>query len=198
MDAWKTICCPIFNTDALPQKRTLETLNSQPFNVQTTSNNLPACFLWGCCVSIPSFFCSPFLQLTTCFGFFSERIMFSSTGWPLFSWLHCFCHVLFFQLSLRQALHQYLPNFDMLHNIDSQKVAQSDFLCEECVSGDRTSVTHCDVFAFSKKMLGEGNGKGGKVFFCWGVCCFEKGVTTRCNNHNNHHKSNKGYFTRVK
>ena len=42
-----------------------------------------------------------------------------------------------------QALHQYLPNFDMLHNIDSQKVAQSDFLCEECVSGDRAE-TYCE------------------------------------------------------
>eukprot|EP00913_Durusdinium_trenchii_P013081 g12281.t1 len=36
-----------------------------------------------------------------------------------------------------QALHQYLPNFDMLHDIDGQKVAQSDFLCEECTSGYR-------------------------------------------------------------
>lgn len=42
-----------------------------------------------------------------------------------------------------QALHQYLPNFDMLHNIDSQKVAQSDFLCEECVSGYRAE-TYCE------------------------------------------------------
>ncbi|CAE7499862.1 Trim33 [Symbiodinium sp. CCMP2456] len=36
-----------------------------------------------------------------------------------------------------QALHQYLPNFDLLHAIDSQKVAQSDFLCEECITGYR-------------------------------------------------------------
>lgn len=52
----------------------------------------------------------------------------------------------------------------MLHNIDSQKVAQSDFLCEECVSGDRTLVlvTHDDL-----KMIGEGKGKGGKVFLVW-------------------------------
>ena len=41
----------------------------------------------------------------------------------------------------------------MLHNIDSQKVAQSDFLCEECVSGDRTLVSHDD----QTKMVGEGS-----------------------------------------
>ncbi|CAK9098511.1 Transcription intermediary factor 1-beta (TIF1-beta) (E3 SUMO-protein ligase TRIM28) (KRAB-A-interacting protein) (KRIP-1) (RING-type E3 ubiquitin transferase TIF1-beta) (Tripartite motif-containing protein 28) [Durusdinium trenchii] len=42
-----------------------------------------------------------------------------------------------------QALHQYLPNFDMLHDIDGQKVAQSDFLCEECTSGYRAE-TYCE------------------------------------------------------
>ncbi|CAE7207402.1 Trim33 [Symbiodinium natans] len=36
-----------------------------------------------------------------------------------------------------QAVHQYLPNFDLLHAIDSQKVAQSDFPCEECITGNR-------------------------------------------------------------
>ena len=40
-----------------------------------------------------------------------------------------------------QALHQYLPHFDLLHHIDRQKVAQSDFLCEECVSGDSPSMS---------------------------------------------------------
>ncbi|CAJ1343468.1 unnamed protein product [Effrenium voratum] len=42
-----------------------------------------------------------------------------------------------------QALHHYLPHFDLLHVIDSQKVAQSDFLCEECVSGNRAE-TYCE------------------------------------------------------
>lgn len=57
LDAWRSICsicCPI--SGVLPQKRTIENLNSQPFNLQRLY--LHVCF-WGCL-----FVFSPLLQLT--------------------------------------------------------------------------------------------------------------------------------------
>ncbi|CAE8585557.1 unnamed protein product [Polarella glacialis] len=41
-----------------------------------------------------------------------------------------------------QALHMYLPHFEVLSKIDSEKMADKDFGCEECVSGDQAD-TFC-------------------------------------------------------
>lgn len=47
----------------------------------------------------------------------------------------------------KKALHQYLPHFEVHSQIDSTKIAQCDFVCEECVSGDQAQYycTDCVV-----------------------------------------------------
>ncbi|CAK0865743.1 unnamed protein product [Prorocentrum cordatum] len=47
--------------------------------------------------------------------------------------------------SLKKSLHEYLPHFEVHSEIDKAQVAQRDFCCEECVSGNRAEVycSHC-------------------------------------------------------